>query len=222
MAARSTCLEGSYKYCTAQHPSRVSPGVPACLAYSGSSVWWRIVTGKVQVGYSLLTGRLSLRRPTREDIGVILAIHSDPRACRYNPSDALATRDGAERCFERWDDHWRRFGFGYWVVRCRGCDPPVGFCGIKMMRLKDERVSNLFYRFDPSSWGRGLASEAATAVVRWAVRHIADSPVIARVHPQNIASQRVASHAGLIRAEHLDGPGFDGWDWIYTSRPGFR
>src|SRR5215813_11124044 len=140
-----------------------------------------------EVGDSeLLTARLSLRRPMP---GAIVAIHSDPRACRYNPSDALATRAGAERLFELWDSHWCRFGFGYWVVRRRSCEAPVGFCGIKAMQLKGKRVLNLFYRFDPSSWGCGLASEAAAVVVRWAVRQVPDYPVIARVHPQNIASQ---------------------------------
>lgn len=168
----------------------------------------------------LLTTRLSLRRPTRRDIEMILSVHSDPRTCIDNPSDALATREEAERLFERWDDHWRRFGFGYWVARRRGSETPVGFCGIKTMQLKDENVLNLFYRFHPSAWGCGLASEAAAAVVRWAARQLPDYPLIARVRPQNVASQRVATRAGLIRAEHLDGPGYDGFDWIYKSESG--
>lgn len=86
------------------------------------------------------------------------------------------------------------------------------------MTLNDRRVLNLFYRLDPSAWGRGVATEAATAVVEWTDTHRPDEPVIARVRPANTASQRVAVQAGLRRAEHLDTQGEDGLDWIYARR----
>jgi RimJ/RimL family protein N-acetyltransferase len=173
------------------------------------------------VDEELLTARLVLRRPERQDTGAIFAIHSDPRACAHNPSDALASLDEAGQLFDRWDDHWRRFGLGYWVVRWRGAVTPAGFCGVKLMRLADQQVLNLFYRLDPGVWGHGVASEAAAAVVTWASRRHPEYPLIARVRPENVASQRVASHAGLIRASHLDRPGEDGLDWIYVL-PGLR
>jgi len=84
------------------------------------------------------------------------------------------------------------------------------------MRLNDSEVMNLFYRFDPAVWGSGLATEAASAVTRWAADNIPDRIVIARIRPQNFASQRVAIHAGLARAEHLDTMGEDGLDWIFV------
>jgi ribosomal-protein-alanine N-acetyltransferase len=166
----------------------------------------------------MLTARLSLRRPTQEDVGAIFAIHSDPQVCVHNPSDALVTPAEAAKLFERWNDHWNRFGFGYWVVRRRDSDRQLGFCGLKVMQFRERRVLNLFYRFDPATWGNGLASEAATAVVESATEQFPRCPLIARVRPENIASQRVAVRAGLIRAEHLDGPGYDGFDWIFVSR----
>ncbi|BDM68443.1 hypothetical protein HEK616_19300 [Streptomyces nigrescens] len=46
-----------------------------------------------------------------------------------------------------------------------------------------------------------------------------DTPLIARVRPANVASQRVAVRAGLRRARHLDAEGYDGFDWIYVARP---
>lgn len=164
----------------------------------------------------MLTARLLLRRPLPADVDAIFSINGDERACAYNPSDMLATRDEAHQLLWRWDEHWSRFGFGYWVVSCHGSDSVVGFCGIKVMRLNDSEVMNLFYRFDPAVWGSGLATEAASAVTRWAADNIPDRIVIARIRPQNFASQRVAIHAGLVRAEHLDTMGEDGLDWIFV------
>ncbi|WP_188193303.1 GNAT family N-acetyltransferase [Nonomuraea sp. SYSU D8015] len=165
----------------------------------------------------LLTARLSLRRPVPDDIDAIFAIHSDPAACLHNPSDALSKREEAMELFQRWDDHWRRFGYGYWVVRRRDPGRTLGFCGTKVVDLNGMSVLNLFYRFEVSSWGQGVASEAATAVVEWVTERVPDLPVIARVRPANTASQRVAVRAGLVRAEHLDTAGEDGLDWIFAK-----
>lgn len=164
----------------------------------------------------LVTARLSLRRPTPADVDSIFAINSDRRACAHNPSDALATRREAHQLFRRWDEHWRRFGFGYWVVRRRGSAMPIGFCGIKVMQFNESEVVNLFYRFDPVVWGNGFATEAAAAVTGWAAENIPYRALIARIRPQNAASQRVATHAGLARAEDLDTLGEDGADWIFV------
>ncbi|WP_367130850.1 GNAT family N-acetyltransferase [Saccharothrix sp. HUAS TT1] len=165
----------------------------------------------------LRTERLSLRRPEPDDVVAVHAVHRDPAAHAHNPSDALSTRDEAARLLERWLEHWRSFGFGYWVVRAHGADRVLGFCGVKFTEVDGRRALNLFYRFSPAAWGRGIASEAAGAVVRWAREHLPAFPVVARVRPANTASQRVAVNAGLTRAEDLDRLGEDGPDLLFTA-----
>ncbi|GAA4909308.1 RimJ/RimL family protein N-acetyltransferase [Stackebrandtia albiflava] len=168
---------------------------------------------------ALRTARLSLRRPAEADINAIFEIHHDPETCLHNPSDALARPDEARELYRRWNEQWQRHGYGYWVARRLDSDRQLGFCGMKPMELQGMKVLNLFYRFATSAWGQGYAGEAATAVVAWASRHVPDLPLIARVRPANIASQRVAVRAGLTRAEHLDCDGYDGHDWIYIAEP---
>jgi RimJ/RimL family protein N-acetyltransferase len=164
----------------------------------------------------LRTARLSLRRPEPADVDVIYRIHHDPLACAHNPGDLMADRSEAEDRYQRWDEHWRVNGFGYWVVERDG--EAIGFCGLKVMRLHGREILNLLYRLDPSAWGGGVATEAATAVVAWAGANESVRPVVARVRPANFASQRVAERVGLRRAAELDTDGEDGLDWIYVTR----
>jgi len=169
----------------------------------------------------LRTERLALRHPVASDVEAVLRIHQAPEAVAHNPSDAIEDQAGAERLLQRWIDHWRRNALGYWAVSWSD-DPSVfGFCGIKVMSLRDRPVANLFYRFDPCVWGRGVASEAASVVVDWAVARSPALPVIARVRPDNVASARVATKAGLSRVRGLDTLGEDGLDQIFVS-PGWQ
>jgi RimJ/RimL family protein N-acetyltransferase len=159
-----------------------------------------------------------MRRPTPADIDAIFAITADARTTVHNPSDAIVTRRDARELFRRWNEQWDQYGFGYWVVRRHGADTTLGFCGLKAMQFRSGWVLNLFYRFAPRSWGHGIASEAAGAVVAWAAEYAPHWTVIARVRPGNLASQRVALKSGLVRARDLDADGFDGVDWVYASK----
>jgi RimJ/RimL family protein N-acetyltransferase len=168
------------------------------------------------VNETLWTGRLVLRRPTPADVDTIYRIHRDRAACVHNPADLLSDRDEAEALYRRWDEHWQRHRFGYWVVHRDG--EPIGFCGVKVVAFRGREVLNLLYRLDPATWGDGVATEAAAAVVGWAAAHAPDRPLIARVRPANVASHAVARRVGLHRAEQLDAEGEDGLDHLYVSR----
>lgn len=79
------------------------------------------------------------------------------------------------------------------TTACWGDDAHVvGVSGVKRMTLAGRPVWNLLYRLEPSVWGRGVATEAATAVVTRAGHHPLGLPVTARVRPANRASARVA------------------------------
>ena len=53
------------------------------------------------------------------------------------------------------------------------------------------------YRLDPKYWGRGLATEAAEAVRDHAFNDLGLGHVISLIHPNNIASRRVAEKNGM-------------------------
>ncbi|MFD8782082.1 GNAT family N-acetyltransferase [Kitasatospora sp. NPDC059599] len=169
----------------------------------------------------MTTRRLSPRWPAAGDVEAVLAVHGDRAACLHTPSDALAARAEAEERRRSRGAVWRRHGYGYWTVRAHE-DPAVpGFCGVNPMEPNGLPVLNLFHRFPPAAWGRGPASEVATAVVAWASTAEPGLPLIARVRPADLTSRRVALRAGLLRAEHLDGGGYDGFDRIH-HRPAGR
>jgi len=172
-----------------------------------------------QVGVQELeTERLRLERPVLADVAGVFAILGDPLTVEHNPSDLLNDEGDAAELVARWVRHWDDHGFGYWCARTRGTDRIIGYVGVKRMTVRDNRVLNLVCRLVPDAWGHGLATEAVTGVVSWVRAEMPTAVILARVRPDNLASQNVAVKAGLRRDAALDDLGEDGLDWAYSNR----
>jgi [ribosomal protein S5]-alanine N-acetyltransferase len=84
-----------------------------------------------------------------------------------------------------------------WAVAERGSDALVGLCGLVLQPEQEE--GELWYLLDPAAWGRGLAAEAAHALVEYAFRQLALHRVWASCLPENPASGRVLEKLGFRR-----------------------
>ena len=149
------------------------------------------------------TERLLLRRLEPADRDDAIRIHADPRTNRYNPDDFSAA--AAEATFHMFLDHWNREGFGYWAVaERRKPETVIGFTGLHRGAVDGRDILNLYYRYDPSVWGHGYATEGAAESARRGRLHFPELPVLARTNDLNRPSQHTALAAGLLRRPELD------------------
>lgn len=141
----------------------------------------------------LTTPRLSLRPIMIADASSIFAYASDPEATRfmifprqYSLAEAEAF---ARRCVECWDD-----GSAYpWAICLKDARDFVGAIELRLHPPK----ADFGYILCPAHWGRGYATEAASAVVGWAIAQPEIYRVWATCHPDNVRSARVLEKAGL-------------------------
>ena len=76
----------------------------------------------------------------------------------------------------------------------------AGFTG----KPDGDGVVTLGYSIDPDHQGRGFASEAAAALVAWALDQPGVGSVQATIPPLHVASQRVAAQAGLRPTDRVE------------------
>jgi len=88
------------------------------------------------------TERLSLRRPSLDDVDDVFCLLQDSLATLHNPSDALTDRDQAAALVERWRHHRDDHGIGYCAVSWRDDTAVLGLCGVKVMALHERQVFN--------------------------------------------------------------------------------
>jgi RimJ/RimL family protein N-acetyltransferase len=143
----------------------------------------------------LATARLRLRPRTLADLEANLAMDLDPEVQRYifihGPPDPAAQRDALTR---RIESGWPPQG-GIWVVEWRDRSGFLGWCGV--IPLEDSGLIELGYRYIRAAWGRGVATEAAKAVLEHGFGTLRFDPIVAVTHPDNRASQRVLEKLGF-------------------------
>ena len=138
-------------------------------------------------------GTLVARRPTAADLPFVLSLMADPAMHRHRPDPAPPAPSEIEAGFTRDLDHWQRHGFGRWIVIHEGA--PVGLCGLT--HRAGYPGLNISYHLAPPVWGRGWATELATALVAMAETTRLSPYLHALVRAANPASVRVLDKLGF-------------------------
>jgi RimJ/RimL family protein N-acetyltransferase len=141
------------------------------------------------------TRRLRLRTHTKEDADAHLRIVADPEFRWHFPTSFQPTRDGVLVGLGRFIEHWHQFGFGVWAAELKGEGRVVGYCGLRRLMPSDE--IELLYGFDREHWRAGLATEAASAALRYGFEEMGFERVMAITLPSNTGSRRVLERCGL-------------------------
>ena len=139
------------------------------------------------------TGRLLLRPVGWEDLSELQAIKGDPRVFAVMLGGVRTPVRAAEELAED-IQAWGARGVGMWTVREDG-----RFHGIVgLMDRPDGRGLSLRFALWPESQGRGLAREAASAVLRFAHERAGIARVVAVAREENTASRMVLGGIGMV------------------------
>ena len=143
--------------------------------------------------FVLSTPRLLLRPHCRDDVEFTFRLNSDPEVIRYTGEQALERMEQAEKIVASLLREWEERRLGRLVVIERESGEAIGWCGLKW--YASQNGVDLGYRFFPSAWGRGFATEAARACLEEADRR--GLYVYAGAYPPNLASIRVLEKLGM-------------------------
>jgi len=143
------------------------------------------------------TESLLLRQATTTDLddwaGCVFA---DPEVIRYMPKRDMTPLQRAERAFNNYNRLWEARGIGGWVITNNKDGEFFG--SIEIEYLDDTDKYELGYALRKNYWGKGIATEAAGAAIRFGFENANLERIIAVVVPENIASWKVLEHVGLV------------------------
>jgi [ribosomal protein S5]-alanine N-acetyltransferase len=146
------------------------------------------------VDHVLTTERLILRPVTAQDHAVLLALWTAPEVRRFLFDGAVLSPAEITGIIEDSGRDFAAAGYGLWLIRERDGTGLVGAAGLRPL---EDLGLEVYYSLDPGARGRGLATEAARAVVEYALGPLGQPEVLAEVDEGNEASAAVVRRLGM-------------------------
>src|SRR5262249_45212880 len=144
---------------------------------------------------NLETSRLWLRPITADDLDDLARLFGDPLVMRYLGTGNVRSREESSAALNDMIDHWARRGYGIWALCERHSGRFLGRCGLQFLDALGE--TELLYTLLRECWGRGYATEAATAALRFGLEQCGLERVVALALPEHTASLRVLAKIGM-------------------------
>ena len=137
----------------------------------------------------LETSRLYLRQFIEADAALLRQLNSQPGVLQYIPEPIPASDEEAKEILINIILPQYKNNPGRWATH-----------------IIENNEIDLGYRFMPSAWGKGYATELAKATLEYGHQNLQLKKIIAHAHIDNIASQKVLEKIGM----QYVGEGIDG------------
>lgn len=147
---------------------------------------------------------LLLRGATPDDVDAWAALLEDADVRRYLPRFSQSIHERAVLHIQGCDAAWEQQPQTdvCWMITLKQTGELIGRCGCGTLEGSNE--AEVVYSLGKPYWGRGYATEATRAVIRYSLEHFPWEPITACIFPANIASRRVLEHLGFVYERDVD------------------
>ena len=147
------------------------------------------------------TKRLILRKMSEGDSEALLKIFSDPVAMRY--FGVIFDRPRMDQWVKENLTHEEKHGFSLFSVVLKDNGEVIGDCGFETETIDNQTIVGIGFDFNSSYWGKGYATEAASAVLKQGfIEHEFES-IYGWIDPENKPSQKVAEKIGMTVEKYV-------------------
>jgi len=156
------------------------------------------------------TERLDLRRFRPDDLDELAGVFAHPEVWQF-PYGRAFTRAETEFFLNLQMAEWNELGFGCWVARTIEDSRIIGYVGLSVPTFLPEILPavEVGWRFSPTVWGRGLATEGATAALDEAFTTLGLDRVCSVPQADNPPSAKVAERLGMTLIREVRIPASD-------------
>jgi ribosomal-protein-alanine N-acetyltransferase len=147
------------------------------------------------ISVELRTPRLRLRPLAPADGAALHRLWTHPDVRRFLWDDRVIAPADVDGVIGASAATFAAEGFGHFALREDEAGPLFGTCGLH--RYASGAEPELLYSLARERWGRGLATEAARAVIDDAFARLGFARVVARADVPNRDSQRVMQRLGM-------------------------
>jgi RimJ/RimL family protein N-acetyltransferase len=153
---------------------------------------------------NLRTERLLLRAWRAADREPFARMNADPRVIEFFP--APLSRVESDALADRIEAHFAKRGFGLYAAELVEEGAFIGFIGLSVPSFEAHFTPcvEIGWRLAAEYWGRGLATEGAREVVRYAFGELGLDSLVSMTVPANLPSRRIMEKLGMTHNPAAD------------------
>ncbi len=150
------------------------------------------------------TERLILRKWRASDRAPFARMNCDPLVMEHFP--ALLSKEESDALVDRAESHLQQHGFGPWAVELRESQEFIGYISLFIPQFEAPFTPcvEIGWRLAREHWGKGLATEGASALVRHGFENQGLLELVSFTVPANLRSLRVMQKLGMTRDPRED------------------
>jgi ribosomal-protein-alanine N-acetyltransferase len=156
--------------------------------------------------YIISTERLGLRRWIDSDFRPFAEMNRDPQVMRYFPK-VLNDVETSEM-LQRINLHFDKNNFGLFAVENKATLEFMGYTGFLVPAFDSffTPCVEIGWRYRKENWGRGFATEAANACIKYGFDHLAFDKILSFTSVRNENSIKLMRRIGMTYVADFDHP----------------
>ncbi|ORM99023.1 GNAT family N-acetyltransferase [Pantoea septica] len=155
----------------------------------------------------LETARLRLEPFNGSHYKGLRVMDNDSGVMRYINKGIVKTPAETWESIRRVQARWDKYGFSWWAIKEKASGDIVGAACLQHLANAENAPLEIGWRLVPEQNGKGYATEAAKAIIDFAVEQTGTTYLVAVADPENISSQRVMQRLGMnykTKEQHYD------------------
>jgi len=144
------------------------------------------------------TDRLILRQVTKDDAESILEYLSDKDVMKHYGLEPFKSTDEALDEISWYQSIFEKKTGIRWGITLKGQERVIGSCGFLNIVPQHCR-SEVGFELSKEYWGKGIASEAFEAVIKYGFEKLNLQRIQALIEPPNISSKKLVERKGFIK-----------------------
>lgn len=172
----------------------------------------------------LETDRLILRELKSSDAEAFFAMDHNPKVHQYLWNKPVQKIEETIEVITFVRQQYVDNGIGRFAIILKQTNEFIGWAGLKYNTEEVNHKINFYdigYRLDEKFWGKGYASEASFAWLKYAFETMNIKTIEAAAHAENLASNRILQKMGMQMTEQYLEDAIS-WNWYQLENENYK